>query len=160
MNPRFATARSICSLRRDKHARIGYVVAICLLVFIPGCSKEPGIPYMPAAKTAMARPVDFIPSQGKASIYVIRPEMILGGGVPWPVLLDAELFGMLRITQYIQADVPPGEHTLVVSGGSNFTFQTQANQNYFYLVGISPSTGNVKQIPEDQGRSYVMEYSR
>jgi hypothetical protein len=108
----------------------------------------------------MARPVDFIPPQGKVSIYVIRPRMILGGGVPWPVLLDAEVFGMLRITQYLQADVPPGEHTLVVSGGSNFTFQTHAGQNYFYLVGVSPSTGNVKRISEEEGRPYVMEYSR
>jgi hypothetical protein len=160
MNPHFAAARSRCGLAWYKRACIGHVVAICLLVLISGCSKEPGTPYLPAAKVAMARPVDFIPPPGKASIYVIRPEMVLGGGVPWPVLLDAELFGMVRITQYIQADVPPGEHTLVVSGGSNFTFQTQAGQNYFYLVRVSPSTGNVRQISEDQGRAYVMEYAR
>jgi hypothetical protein len=127
----------------------------CLLVLTGGCAMSKGTPDMPAAKVAMAKPVDFTPAQGKVGIYVIRPFMILGGAVPWEVWLDAEHFGSVRIKQYIYAEVPPGEHTMGAIIDRNFTVQTEPGKNYFFLVLASPSTGNLQALSDEEGRNYV-----
>src|ERR1700734_3432889 len=53
-----------------------------------------------------------MPSTGKAGIYLIRENGILGSGALWEVFLDGQPYGGLPLGSYFYVEVQPGEHSL------------------------------------------------
>jgi len=143
-----------------------YVAFMALLATtIVGCKTGgPGIAQSAAARSAMARPRTFVPTTGKAGVYLLY-------GANWALGdrtsmlhadLDGETFGMLCSEQYLYLEVPPGKHTLsarsMVAQGDT-QFDATPGSNTFFMIVLDGKI-ILRQTSEEEGRKFIAQYSR
>jgi hypothetical protein len=134
-------------------ASVPWLLAMALA--LSGCSfTAPG----KLANRSLEQARRFTPPPGQSGIYVIRTWGFVGAGQPFTVDLDADSFGKVGTNSFLYAVVPPGLHNLrVLNQSDGFTFSTEPDKNYFFLIASS-ITGRLTQIPESEGRDYVSRF--
>jgi hypothetical protein len=130
-------------------------------VLLAGCASVPL-----TSSTLDSEAKTFKPETGKANIYVSRGGG-LGNTVLFQVVLDGRITGSLAPKTFQFLSVPPGEHTISVSGVENteqLKLTAEAGKNYFYRVtvhmGWSNARARVNSMTEDEARKLVKDLKR
>ncbi len=118
-----------------------------LIVLAAGCASAP------EASVALRQQVlSLVPSPGKAGVYLIRPNGIVGSAGLWEAYLDGQPYGGLPIGSFFYVELEPGQHSLDDKGVRKFT--AEAGKNYFAI--IKPLRGHL--IGDADGRAYILKY--
>jgi hypothetical protein len=125
-------AREVPVLR----TRLGRTAIACaLLVASGGCATVPM-----ATKDRDAAAKAFAASPDQCSLYVYRASE-WGTAVKFPVTLDGRMLGELPGSTFIFVTVPPGPHTLYVSGENSRTVSFTAEAGKAVYVKVTPTMG-------------------
>ena len=107
-----------------------YGAAFVVALAITGCSAT--VPLAPVSVDRSAK--TFQPLEGKAGLYVYRPERFVLSAIAVSVLLNGRGFGLTKVGTYLYAAVEPGEYTLLSQGEEEapVVVVAEAGKNYFF----------------------------
>ncbi len=133
MNNKLYSRWRFCAKRTVLFLSIAFLSAACQTVPV-------------APQESVTRALAFTPPAGKANLYVVRPDSLLGSGLNIRVLLDFTRAEALADDTYKIARVDPGVHTITQSSlqeGSLFqnnrrstTIDVVAGRNYFIEISL------------------------
>jgi hypothetical protein len=131
-----------------------------------GYEKITAKPPSKASDTLTRQSRTFVPPPGKANVYVIRSDNLLGYRFSslWYVTLDYQRFGNLVPASYLYGVVDPGDHlvkfwTGQTSGQSKaLEFNAVSGRNYFFKVSQGWSR-QIAALDEEDGRTLIPDYT-
>jgi hypothetical protein len=92
-----------------KNAVISLLAAFACALVVAGCASAPSGDQFKTVAT---------PADGKAIIYVYRPNEYVAKAITLPVLLDGKKIAEIGNTGFFKVPVEPGEHRIVTETGS------------------------------------------
>jgi Protein of unknown function (DUF2846) len=132
--------------------------AILVALALAGCAAT--VPLAPATADRLAK--TFRPPEGKANLYVYRPDRFVLSAVAVTVLLNGRGFGMTKVGTYLHTTVEPGQYTLLSQGEDQapVVVQAEPGKNYFFhqevaFGALAARTGLVR-VDEATGRDAVL----
>ena len=99
------------------------------------------------------------PTEGKATLVIIREVMLLGAVGAWPLSIDGREISRLAPGSYVVKDVVPGEHWISGPYATPRLVKCEAGKSYFYNYDIS-TVADFNELPEDSARSMTEKYVR
>ncbi len=133
------------------------VVAVTLLV---GCASVP-----PAPSSLEQKAKEFIPSFGKARIYLFRERNIFGAAIQFQVALDGRIAGGTGPGTFFMFEVPPGKHVVSSSTAESVSaleINAEPDRNYFIRqrqnLGVVGPRVELVRVDETEGRKAVSSY--
>jgi hypothetical protein len=128
------------------------------VVVAPGSSCQP----MPRASDALdSEAKKFLPVEGKANLYIVRPS-IVGGRRVWDIQFDGKHAGLIAEHTYLLLVVAPGAHEVSVLTNENrhaITITANPGQNHFVEVvsriGWTESRAELREVQHAQGEIAV-----
>jgi hypothetical protein len=137
-------------------------LALTLVAVIAGCASVP--------KTAPELDVaakSFTPSEGKARIYIVRPNMLKGAAITLHAMLDGKELGSVSRGTYLMTEVDPGPHTIgskTLENADQDTLTAVAGQSYFFIIkprmGLLVARVGLDPVSEAEGRAEVNKAKR
>jgi len=130
-----------------------FITALSLL--LTGCASVPE-----ASPEMKQKAFSFAPSPGKAGVFLIRRNGMVGGAVLWNYWIDNQNCGSVQSDSSLYCEVPPGEH---FSAASNvgaaptkpFVFMAEADKDIFLTYGAV--SAKFTQFSEEEGEAVVQK---
>jgi len=108
----------------------------------------------------------FLPAQGKANLYVVRPS-IFGGRYLWAIEIDGKPVGAIAEHTYILLELAPGQYAVTaVTGETRHTLAVDVKTGGIVIVevvsrmGMTQSRAELRELPSEQGRVAVTNARR
>jgi hypothetical protein len=106
----------------------------------------------------------FAPNPNAGQIYVCRDDRFFGAAITPTVELNAKPVARLARSNYFFAELPPGDHTVVIKTlehDSKFPFKVAAGQQIFFSTwisfGIIAGRGIIDTVSVDDGKKCVTQ---
>ena len=109
----------------------------------------------------------FTPAEGKAALYIVRPNSALGAAVALPVNIDGRELGSTARGTYLMLEVEPGKHTIsskTLENSKVVEVTAEAGKSYFFVIkprmGLIAARAGLEPVTEEEGRAEVMKAKR
>lgn len=114
--------------------------AFVLLAAISGCAS---VPMAPADADQLAK--QFVPVQGKATVYVYRNEGF-GGAIKMGIYVDEKPIGQTAPHTYLRLVLAPGMHKIRghAENHSEIELDAKAGENYFIWQEVKMGWGSAR----------------
>jgi hypothetical protein len=129
---------------------------------LTGCAS---VPKAPPALDVEAK--SFSPSEGKARLYVVRPDAMMGAAVVLHVIVDGRELGSTARGTYLMTEVEPGAHTVGSRTAENADQErvtAEAGRCYFFVIrprmGFLAARVGLEAVSEGEGRKEVTRAKR
>jgi len=136
-------------------------IALCLIVFsmLASCAS---VPLANSEQDAAGK--EFLPSQDKAILYLVRPSGMVGFAINISPVVDRQFVGTLKVGTYAMVEVGSGKHTVSMVGtgfGSCDAVEFEAKAGHLYFFKVYPKMGmfipglDVQQLNEEKGKKLI-----
>jgi hypothetical protein len=142
------------------------LLILCSFFSLVGCASIPTIEQM--KKDTAGYQLPKLPEEGKAMVYVVRPN-VLGGIIRFNVFLDDKKpeseMGYTRAKQYIYFNVSPGEHQILTKAENWAAANINVKPNDIVFLQQNPDMGivmarnHIHQISDYEGKYHVKRLS-
>lgn len=117
-----------------------------------------------ASRSADAQAKLFVPTTGKATLYIYRNE-IFGSAIKMPLLVDGMAVGDTGPKTYVEQVLPPGTHVITskTENDSTLTLYTEPGHTYYIWqevkMGMFVARSKLHSVDEETGRAAVNKCS-
>ena len=132
--------------------KLKIVFSFILLLFLSNCA---------GTGTKSLSQLSFQNKPGESSIFFVRPERFVAGGVRIGVFVDGQEIGKLGVGEMEKYPVKPGGHSINIKSGDlggfgissdAYSIIAEPNKNYFFIIdfdqGFFSSTWKITETSE------------
>jgi len=111
-------------------------ISFILLIFLSNCA---------GTGTKNLSQLSFQNKPGESSIFFVRPERFVAGGVRIGVFVDGQEIGKLGVGEMEKYPVKPGAHSINIKSGDiggfgissdAYSIIAEPNKNYFFIIDL------------------------
>lgn len=135
------------------------LAAMASVVLLTACQT---VPMGDPARSAELKKFTANPNAGQ--IYVCRDSRFFGAAITATIELDGKPIGRLGRSNYVFAELPPGDHTVIaktLEHDSKFPFKIAAGEQMYFTTwisfGVIAGRGIIDTLGPEEGRKCVTE---